>query len=68
MIWTWKYAEMGGYDCMTDAIDFYLGTRRVMDMDMSTFGQERCRPPPEEGLKEAKALAQKIVDALNAQS
>ena len=45
MIWAWKYAKMGGYDCMTDAVDFYQGTRRIMSIDLATFGQERCKPP-----------------------
>lgn len=66
MTWGLRYIEMGGYDCMTDAI--HIGESASCSpivIDLSSFGQRPCFEPAPESVTRAMGLAQRIVDGLN---
>lgn len=64
MAWTFEFIKFGGYDCMTDSFDIFCdGAFRFM-IDQYNFGQKRNEDRGIE-IPEAKALAIKVVDALN---
>lgn len=68
-MWPYRFAEMGGYDCMTDAFYIKGGTEplspTIAVLDFSDFGQKRCQPAPTETREKADAAASKIVRAVN---
>ena len=40
--WHAVFSEMGGYDCMTDAIRITGNGRYLADLDLADYGQEHC--------------------------
>jgi hypothetical protein len=63
--WRAEFREMGGYDCMTDAVAIYdAHDNRIATLDCGDFGQDSCRDNPQ-AQRLARALGKRIVAAVN---
>ena len=59
-----EFSQEGGYDCMSDAYGI-MGDSGRIDIDLSSFGQERCTEPTAKTKEKAGATALLTAHTLN---